>query len=150
MKKILLLGFCFLSMPTFAYTSCVGGYEITANRYGVVDGVNQDKGGACLADGSNCNGKTFCMSREGMTWWSAWTWCQSNGGTLAHFETMCPGHATSPEFEDGACPNLYKVRNDGTVWSALVYSGNAGLIVPLSSGRVQYRYKDGALSAFCE
>ena len=45
-----------------------------------------------------CNGGTevtatdnmkYCQSPAKMNWWSAEAWCQSNGGHLVSFETVC-------------------------------------------------------------
>jgi len=132
MKKFLLLGSCLLSLQGLAYTSCVGGQEITANKYGVVDGVNQDKGGYCLADGSNCNGQTFCVSNQNINWWSAVLWCQSNGGTLADLETLCPGiRSTGDNPSADACPNF---TSKGWLWTNV--QRNKGSHIVLRNGQV--------------
>ena len=91
-----------------AEPTCVGGTIFTANQYGVDEqGNNLDKGGLCLPDGSNCNGHKFCRSNQMMNWWSAFTWCESNGRKLADLTVMCPGVPPAHNKTDGACPNLY-------------------------------------------
>ena len=102
-----------LSNSAAAYTSCVGGTEITRNQYGSQpDGVN------CTSETCPQTLKKFCKSDLGMNWWSAFNWCKSNGGTLASFASMCPGVTTAQNNVTGACPALQKTGNQG-VWSSL-------------------------------
>ena len=69
---VITLGF---STSTMAYTSCVGGTEITANAY--TDAGAPD---TCTAEYCPSPAKSFCISTKQMNWWSAFNWCKSNGG----------------------------------------------------------------------
>jgi len=100
------------SAPAMAEKECVGGTLVTANKYGTVNGVNQDRFGNCKSDGSNCNGKTFCVSDGNMKWWSAFLWCESNGRTVAKWEDMCPDTPIGADYHPGACANLAGIGLD--------------------------------------
>ena len=86
----------------WAEKTCVGGTLITTNKYG----GNQDKGGYCKADGSDCNGKTFCVSDGSMPWWSYFLWCESNGRSVAKWEDLCPNTPIGVDTHPGACANF--------------------------------------------
>jgi len=117
MRKIIVFLMCVFAVTSVmaAEPTCNGGSTITAN-----------------------NGTTFCKSDKGMNWWSAFTWCESQGRTLAEFSKMCPGVSQTPANEEGDCPNLQGLAESGWVWSSLAYGSNAALLVNLSSGAVSY------------
>ena len=121
---------CFVTLPAMAEQAepaCNGGSIITAK-----------------------DGTKFCKSDKGMNWWSAFTWCESQGRKLADFTTMCGNVSQSPSYTEGDCPNL-QGKGDVWVWSSLAYDSNLAIIVLLSSGAVYINYRnfDGYL-ALCE
>ena len=130
-----------------AYTSCVGGTEITTNVYGT-EGASD----YCTPVTCPVPAKKFCLSLRTMNWWSAFNWCRSNGGTLASFASMCPGVATDANNVAGACPALQGMGFNHWVWSSLGSGTASAFIVNLSSGAVaslsSYRYIN--YFAFCE
>ena len=111
-----------------------GGTIITANSYG------NDKGGYCNDPNNteltnNCNGKRFCRSGNAMNWWSSFTWCESIGGKLASFESMCPGVQIASQWKVyGACPNLTAVGTSGRVWSSAGFGSNGTAQVDITEG----------------
>ena len=136
MKKYFsLLIFLLMANVTFATwnNNCTnqGGIIINANKYG------NDKGGLCndpneanLAN--NCNGKSFCMSKEPMNWWSAFNWCQSIGGKLATFDSMCPNTQRIINTNLGACPNLYRAYNVAYWgWTDIGYQDDKAFMVAM-------------------
>ena len=143
MKKriVFLMCLCALtpSMATEPTSTCEdhGGTLIKAH-------VATDPG--CSAD--TCNGHEFCLSDKNMNWWSAFTWCESQGRRLADFTTMCGNVSQSPSNTEGDCPNL-QGKGDAWMWSSLAYSFNTALVV-LPSGAVQYGYRSVTLRALCE
>ena len=147
MNKFVLLSCCLLAFPAMAEKTCVGGKLITANKYGSVDGVNQDKGGYCKSDGSDCNGKTFCISDGGMNWWSTQLWCESNGRRMATWEEMCPGIPTAIDEHKGACPNLTNLER-GDLYTPLK-NGDCAFAV-YSNGRINCIYSLNTWRAVCE
>jgi len=165
MKKfeILLLSLC-VATPALAdlWTNCTnnGGTVIQANSYG------NDKGGLCNDPSdsnltTNCNGKRFCKSGNKMNWWSAFTWCESIGGRLVSFGSMCPGIQTKPNNVAGACPNL-KGTGTGYVWANMGWENYMAINLNLSNGAIgwsnyggntrttDYRNNAGITMAFCE
>ena len=103
---------------------CVGGTWVTANSVA----SNPD-----ICTEATCNGATFCKSNGTMNWWSAFTWCASNGLHLASFQEMCPGISTdSPT----TCVNLQGVGSDLWVWSALGKGDRDAFHVNLSTGKI--------------
>jgi len=96
------------------------------------------------------NGTTFCKSDKEMNWWSAFTWCESQGRTLADFTTMCGNVSQSPSNTEGDCPNLQGLAESGWVWSSLAYSSHGAILVNLSSGAVYGPYRNNVTYALCE
>ena len=147
----LMTGFLMLSAAATA-GECVGGTWITANS------LTNNPNGNCTA--ATCNGATFCKSNGTMNWWSAFTWCASNGLTLAKFQDMCPGIPTSSNSADGTCPNL-QGTGSGWGWSEMGTSSNGkatvALAVNLSDGSVTAASRDygyygtgAGVYAFCK
>lgn len=91
-----------------------------------------------------------------MNWWSAFTWCESIGGHLASFASMCPGVQTNTNGNSGACPNLAKVFGSAhRAWSNVGWKTNTALNVCLSDGSINDVYgpadrRGGKSYAFCE
>ena len=110
----------------------------------------EDHGGTTITAN---NGTTFCKSDKGMNWWSAFTWCESQGRSLAEFSKMCGNVSQSPSNTEGDCPNL-QGKGDAWVWSSLAYDSYAAIIVNLSSGALfAYGRHDGGTGhpcALCE
>ena len=89
MKKyiILLLSLC-VALPVYAEWTT----ENCTNR------------GGYIATGE-LNGKSFCVSKVKMNWWSANVWCQKHGGQLASATHVCPG---TPLTEQRPCSNMHQ------------------------------------------
>ena len=119
-----------------AYTSCVGGTEITANAY-----TDADAPDTCDADYCPSPAKSFCVSNNGMNWWSAFNWCKSNGGTLASFNSACPNTPVRINNTAGACPALQGVGPDKFYWTSMGSGTTNAFIVYLSSGTVNANYR---------
>ena len=133
MKKriIFLMCLCFVALSAMAEQAelpCNGGSIVTAK-----------------------DGTTFCKSDKGMNWWSAFTWCESQGRKLADFTTMCGDVSQSPSNTEGDCPNLQGLAESGWVWSSLAYGSYAAIFVNLSSGAVNlYGRNISYCCALCE
>ena len=132
MNRLILTAVCAVLMGTGSSTTmaaeCVGGTLITANSASH-DGVD------CGENNMFCNGHTFCKSNNIMNWWSAFTWCKSNGRNLASFAMACPEKPTSNNYVTGACPNLQGVSS-GWVWTNLASGSHNAFNVNSSSGAV--------------
>ena len=125
MQKYMAFFGAWLWVSTAMAGECVGGTWITANS------MTNNPNGNCTE--ATCNGATFCKSNGTMNWWSAFTWCASNGLHLASFQEMCPGISTSSPTN---CVNLKGVNNAVRLWSSLGNGeGNAFVISP-SEGMV--------------
>ena len=161
MKKLLLTTLVLVAGIAQAdfWDNCTayGGTIITANSYG------NDKGGLCNDPSdtnltNNCNGKRFCLGGNKMNW-SAFTWCESIGGQLASFESVCPGIQLRENDTQGACPNLTKVSDTDKIygWNAtkLPNSNSVGRI-NIKTGNIRSNNVDklsdskGDNYAFCE
>ena len=141
MKKIIVfLCLCLATPAMAAEPTCNGGTLITTHSA-------SDEG--CTS--ATCNGKTFCKSDKTMNWWSAFTWCESQGRKLANLSKMCPNVSQVPRNEDGDCPNL-QGKGDVGGWSSLAYDEKYALGVNLSSGAISYgsRVADYYPYAFCQ
>ena len=132
MNRLILTAVCALLIGTASTTTmaaeCVGGTLITANSASH-DDVD------CGENNKFCNGHTFCKSDNKMNWWSAFTWCKSNGRNLASFAMACPEKPTSINNVKGACPNLQGVSS-GVVWLNLFSHSEFAFRVTVSSGAV--------------
>ncbi len=75
------------------------------------------------------NGSKYCISTSFMNWWSAFSWCESQGRTLADFNTLCPTTSGS------VCPNMAGV-SDGNyfAWTSTVDASNNAIGIYLNSG----------------
>ena len=144
MKKYIAFLYTWLWV-SMAAAECVGGTLITANS------MTNNPYNNCTSE--TCNGVIFCKSNGYMNWWSAFTWCASNGLKLATFQDMCPGIPTSVNNVTGACPNLRGTGNQW-VWSELGSDSGKAIVVNLSSGavdasqRTSVLYGNGGV-AFC-
>ena len=142
MKKKIVFLMCVLAMvtPVMAEPTCEGhgGKLITAHK--ATDEGCSDK---------TCNGHEFCKSDKPMNWWSAFTWCESQGRKLADFSVMCPGVSQTPANMTGDCPNL-QGRGSDIVWSSLNYNSIFSITVNLSSGAVFTHQHLATPCAFCE
>ena len=142
-KKVL-FGILFtitFSFSSFTYTSCIGGTEITSNT-----SANQS---SCTATTCPNNSKKFCKSNVSLNWWSAFDWCQSNGGTLASFETLCPGVPVRLNSTAGACPAMQAVSSDW-VWTSLGYTSSNAFSINLSTGAINHFSRLNGYRAICE
>ena len=113
-----------------------GGIIVTANSYG------NDKGGLCnnpsdTTLSNNCNGQSFCRSNNYMNWWSAFTWCESIGGKLASFASICPETQIAVP---GTCPNLKGLSNNGTHWvqTSVGWGTTTAVTVSLKTGDIAH------------
>ena len=122
------LGF---STSSMAYTSCVGGTEITANVH-----TDEDAPDTCTAEYCPSPAKSFCISTNPMNWWSAFNWCKSNGGTLASFNSACPNTPVRTNNTAGACPALQGVGESKYYWTSMGSGSSVAFDVNLSSGAV--------------
>ena len=150
MKKfgILLLSLC-ITTPALAdfWTNCTNndGTIIQANSYG------NDKGGSCSdpndsSKTKNCNGKSFCISNSTRNWWSAFTWCDSIGGHLADFSSLCPG---SQQELNVPCPNMKNIMSGRRAWTNLG-SRRAGYsyLIDISTGSITELHRDAENPAY--
>ena len=121
--------------PAKAFTSCEGGTIVYANQY-----TDANAPAGCDATKCPAIGKRYCKSNGTMTWWSALTWCDAQGGNLATFTGMCPGAAPANNNVEGACPALQGVVGTSQwAWSGYPYGARNALSVNLLSGAVSYR-----------
>ena len=101
--KVLLLGICLIMAGEAKSYSCSGGKEETINNI------------------------TFCKSNQVMNWLSALTWCDSIGGKLAEYDTVCP---------NGNC-SAFKGKFDGK---------GHGYINKISGNRInRLNFKEGSI-----
>ena len=124
----LTVGLLLIPMGTAAYTSCVGGTEITANAYDDIGAPAECTTAMCPKPA-----RTFCKSNIPMNWWSAFNWCRSNGGTLASLAEACPGVATR---NDEKCPALKGVSSSQTVWTSIGLGTEKAFRIGILDGKI--------------
>lgn len=138
----IILGF---STSTMAYTSCVGGTEIKANAY-----TDEDAPNTCTPDYCPSPAKTFCVSTNTMNWWTAFTWCKSNGGTLASFHSACPNIPLRPDPSPGTCPALQGLGPSRYHWILTGSESGVAFGVRPSTGSVHTNFLQNYDPALCE
>ena len=148
MRKIIVFLMCVFAVATSvmaAEPTCNGGTPITSHKA-------TDEG----CDSATCNGTTFCKSDKTMNWWSAFTWCESQGRQLADLSVICPGVSQIPSNTSGVCPNFMGV-DSGWVWSSLALYPTSVAVVNLYNGSIfnlhyngHTRASDNGYFALCE
>ena len=135
-KKVCLIACVAITAPTWADVE--GGFWITSHKA-------TDAEAECSP--SRCNGKSFYISNQPLNWWSAWTWCQANGGTLASLKSMCPDAVGYPN--NATCYNLKGITSL-VLWSDIPYGERA---IVFSGGYDQvkgFSKVTGGVRAACE
>ena len=112
------MGLCLL-MAANCYASCEEGTEITGK-----------------------NGYVYCRSNIAMNWFTAFSWCEMHGRTLATMEQLCSideAQKWDGNTGEGKCLNLMGSENDVNMrgWSANPYESEEAFIVQLSKGEVR-------------
>ena len=67
------------------------------------------------------NGHYYCKSRENMTWWAAFAWCQKQGRRLASLDEACNTIANTTD--DTGCSNMKHLGS--WAWTANPAGSNA-------------------------
>ena len=126
MKKLLfVLSFIIASTSAFAEAKCEGGDPFE----GVIDGHE------------------YCISKEGMTWWAAFAWCQQQGRHLASLQEACGDLYGA--WGAAACGNL--VKSDVTnkrCWTANPYNSIVAYDVNAGTGEVSYNASLGRTAGY--
>ena len=128
MKKILLIGIMSLIFNASSVEAkCEGGT--------VVRGI--------------LNNHEYCVSSTGMTWWSAFAWCEFQERHLATLTETCI-EWNGVNASTMTCPNLTEVDTK-RVWSANFNMNHNGLAIYLSTGQIKDNHTraDSSLSALC-
>lgn len=82
---------------------------------------------------SGLDGTPYCLSNVMMTWWSAFTWCQAQGGTLISLDDCV--YEGKSYLSSGKCENL-AVGENRPVWTSVAIGTVYAYQVNLSSGEV--------------
>lgn len=143
--KIMIMGMALWMLgsitPAMAYTSCVGGTEITTYAH-------TDSNAPTGCNPQNCPAaKKFCVSNFFMGWFSAFAWCKSNGGTLASLEEICTEHVTIKD-QAGDCPAI-EGRGKGNMVTRSGLSSTTFLFIR-STGAVNNSTRPGGWNAICK
>ena len=150
MKKVIVFLMCVLAVSSArAYDECttVGGTEITRNVNGAANAPS-----SCTPEKCPATDKKFCRSDKNMNWWTAFNWCASISGSLAHLKEMCPGVPTAVNNVADACPGL-QGHDLLWLWSSVGYDSSSALIVQSSSGAISSYPRHGSSNyarALCE
>ena len=114
LKTILLMGACFMALPTMA-----------ANTTPVGSCAN---GGGAVYLGKD--GTRYCISHNNMNWWSAFAWCDAAGGRLISTQDCngTSGNVTGTT----RCPNFETIfLNSVFVWTSTISDANSGYSIAL-------------------
>ena len=93
----------------------------------------------------------FCKSKQLMNVWSAYTWCDSIGGKMAEFSTLCPGTTLSTS---STCKNFpsgmpYPATSNYNVWvfPNASKSTSSHYRVNLTNGKIQETSRNRPIGA---
>ncbi len=121
MKKTVFIFSLFLACASPVWATCNGGTEITGK-----------------------NGHVYCKSNILMNWYSAFTWCEVQGRTLATVKQMCDIDETQKwegDLGEGKCLNLEGVSSENKyVWSAVPSGSMYAILVYLPTANVNHFY----------
>lgn len=131
MKKILFILGLFWACTSSVWATCNGGTEVTGK-----------------------NGHVYCKSNVTMNWYSAFTWCEAQGRTLATMEQMCNIDETQKwdgSAGAGKCLNLVVENSPSNYWgwTAVPYDTTKAFNVNLLSGNVNIYDRANNLSVWC-
>ncbi len=119
MKKIVLLTGIILMIPNMV--SACGGIEIKGK-----------------------SGADYCLCYHNMNWYSAYTWCQTQGMNLIDLETVCGSTSTTCSelilSESEKNHILESVGKVADVWTNTSYSDQFAYFTNLSSGKTLSGY----------
>ena len=76
------------------------------------------------------NGHVYCLSNNAMNWWTAYTWCQTQGRHLVTMYEVCPTWDGA-----GSNCNLSTFISDPYMWSATALGNNQAFRFDKSSVR---------------
>ncbi len=116
----------FVASPSFA--ACDSGTEITGK-----------------------NGHVYCKSNITMNWYTAFSWCDAQGRTLATMEQMCDDvYSWDVTTGTGKCLNMEQALSEGqSAWSTIPYDSGRAINVNLSTANVGVYTRMGDLYALC-
>ena len=80
------------------------------------------------------NGTEYCMSNNGMTWWTALGWCQAIGKTPFRYPEDCRCIGSGCPETMTKCPNLAEVGKGLYVWTSMPSGDTNAWLVALSDG----------------
>ncbi len=135
MKKELILICSILlafNIKTACATSCSGEYGT------IITGVN---------------GKSYCLSKHSINWWSTFSWCnkvEDFSEPISIADCDCTGYEGCDETV--ACPNL-KIGYNATIWTSTNIDAIRSVSVKLSTGNFNtdyYYHADSVLHALCK
>ncbi len=129
-----------LALSAQAYTSCEGGTVVTLHAYDDAAAPSECTPTLCPKPA-----KSFCRSNITMNWWSGFNWCESNGGTLASLQSICPGMMNG-----GTCYPLKGKGGSEWIWTSTSSGeGSAVMLNPSNGSRVSFG-RTKSYRVYCE
>ncbi len=90
------------------------------------------------------SGADYCLSHHNMNWYSAYTWCQTQGMNLIDLETVCGSNTkTCSELRLSEAEKNHILESGGKVsdvWTNTSYSEQYAYFTNLSSGQTLSGY----------
>ena len=75
---------------------------------------------------SGWDGRSYCVGKASMNWWSAFAWCDAIGGTLLDITADCACSGSScPNVDARYCMNLSNKVSNGSYWSRNEVAGQS-------------------------
>ena len=86
------------------------------------------------------SGKSYCLSKFTMNWYSAYAWCKDQGMNLIELDTTCgasSGSCSELALSSAEQSNITAAGGKiGTVWTNTSHTSPTAFVVNLSSGKV--------------
>lgn len=84
------------------------------------------------------NGTVYCISKVGMNWWSAFTWCEAQNMKLGDMNDLCYVSAEERwlgSTSEGSCPNIVNAYSGNVfTWTALARSSTTAYVINPRTG----------------
>lgn len=94
------------------------------------------------------SGKSYCLSKSPMNWYSAYTWCQAQGKHLINLDTVCgksTGYCTELTLSSDEKNNIQENGGvAGMAWTDNSVASNIAFWVSVMNGQIATRLRDDA------
>lgn len=111
----------------------------------LICGVLMISATANACDGISYQSGKFCLSKQRMNWYSAYTWCKDQGMNLIELNRDCGSYSSCSTLKLSADEKEQIISDGGTlawVWTNNSYSSSQAYIIHLGALDVRYNARN--------